>query len=577
MEECRENLQPALDHIKRWTDTWKVQMSASKCAFTTFTLNPMETNGKLLPNLFLGSEELRYDPNPVFLGITLDDQLTFSQHVERARKTMAQRAGSVAILSGKSYGSHPDTLRIAYISYVRSCWEYGACVYMNHAAPTARAKLEAQQNRCARIITGCLRNTKTGPLIAEADLQSLSLRAKELAAREYGRILQLPDSDPTRQLLNTRTTPRLKYRAREAWQRNANDIMPDEDCELLHKPCFRRVAEWIFDKSEVSIETVQRPPKPTGHPWSCTDRVKFVAVPRNAPRRNDPPEVRKAAAEENIRKVEREISVWTDGSSVEGIGGGGGIILVGNSEQEIRQPAGKFCSSTKAELVAVAAALKRIGLDEDRTMAVFSDSRAAIQALQAGPLRQRTPVSHEIWNELLRLQGQGCQVTFHWVPGHADIDLNERADRLANEARALPNADDILDYDSLRTATRLTVKDMQCTRARRRPDPGGLEGCNRWERCTISQLKTGRSPLTRDTMHLFGKAADPLCPECEEEEDSVEHLLCRCPMLIQPRHEEFGPDASLETVLQAEAKTILRFLERVGRKKPPVDAFPVVN
>ena len=158
----------------------------------------------------------------------------------------------------------------------------------------------------------------------------------------------------------------------------------------------------------------------------------------------DPPEVRKAAAEETIRKVEREISVWTDGSSVEGIGGGGGIILVGNSEQEIRQPAGKFCSSTKAELVAVAAALKRIGLDEDRTMAIFSDSRAAIQALQAGPLRQRTPVSHEIWNELLRLQGQGCQVTFHWVPGHADIDLNERADRLANEARALPNADDIL-------------------------------------------------------------------------------------------------------------------------------------
>ena len=184
---------------------------------------------------------------------------------------------------------------------------------------------------------------------------------------------------------------------------------------------------------------------------------------------------------------------------------------------------------------------------------------------------------NEIWNELLRLQGQGCQVTFHWVPGHADIDLNERADRLANEARALPNADDILDYDSLRTATRLTIKDMQCTRARRRPDPGGLEGCNRWERCTISQLKTGCSPLTRDTMHLFGKAADPLCPECEEEEDSVEHLLCRCPMLIQPRNEEFGPDASLETVLQAEAKTILRFLERVGRKKPPVDAFPVVN
>ena len=59
MEEYRENLQPALDHIKRWTQTWKVEKSASKCAFTIFTLYWKETNGKLLPNLFLGSEELR--------------------------------------------------------------------------------------------------------------------------------------------------------------------------------------------------------------------------------------------------------------------------------------------------------------------------------------------------------------------------------------------------------------------------------------------------------------------------------------------------------------------------------------
>ena len=76
-------------------------------------------------------------------------------------------------------------------------------------------------------------------------------------------------------------------------------------------------------------------------------------------------------------------------------------------------------------------------------------------------------------------------------------------------------------------------------------------------------------------MYLFGKAADPLSPECEEEEDSVEHLLCSCPMLIQPRLEEFGRDANMETVLRSDAKTILRFLERVGRKKPPVDTFPV--
>ena len=67
-----------------------------------------------------------------------------------------------------------------------------------------RGRLEAEQNKCARIITGCLRATRKDTLLSEADLPTLSLRALQLAGTEYQRVLRLPPSDPGRSLFQRR-------------------------------------------------------------------------------------------------------------------------------------------------------------------------------------------------------------------------------------------------------------------------------------------------------------------------------------------------------------------------------------
>ena len=121
--------------------------------------------------------------------------------------------------AGKTWGSHRRTLRTAYIGYVRALYDYGAAVVGTHAAPATRDRLEAEQNKCARIITGCIRLTRTDALLAEADLPPLSLRAKQLAAQECQRIARLPALDPARTLLEKEMPPRLKYRAHQAWRR----------------------------------------------------------------------------------------------------------------------------------------------------------------------------------------------------------------------------------------------------------------------------------------------------------------------------------------------------------------------
>ena len=73
-------------------------------------------------------------------------------------------------------------LRIAYISYIRSVFDYGAAIFFTHASPAVRERLETEQRKCARVITGCIKLANKDTLTAEADLPPPTERAKELAA-----------------------------------------------------------------------------------------------------------------------------------------------------------------------------------------------------------------------------------------------------------------------------------------------------------------------------------------------------------------------------------------------------------
>ena len=179
-----------------------------------FSLDPKEGGGRAQAALKLRGQPLTQSQNPTFLGIKFDTQLT-SDHITDLNK-MSRRRQCLLTLAGKSYGSHRRTIRAAYVGYVRSLFDYGAAVYRVHAAPSVRDKLEAEQHKCARIITGCIRLTHKGALLAEADLVPLSLRAKQLAVEECQRTARLPDGDPTKNLLSKTPNPRLKYRAHEA-------------------------------------------------------------------------------------------------------------------------------------------------------------------------------------------------------------------------------------------------------------------------------------------------------------------------------------------------------------------------
>ena len=203
-------------------------------------------------------------------------------------------------MAGKTWGSHRRTLRTAYVGYVRALFDYGAAVVGTHAAPAVRERLEAEQNKCARLITGCIRLTRTDALLAEADLPPLSLRAKQLAGQECQRLARLPELDPARTLMEREVQPRLQYRAHRAWRRAHEEAAaaqrpppkpPDEDAVLPYKPCLRRIGRWIADEAGLG----QLPIEPLAlhrcrPPWAVERTpAHFVVDLPTATRRTDPP------------------------------------------------------------------------------------------------------------------------------------------------------------------------------------------------------------------------------------------------------------------------------------------------
>ena len=180
----------------------------------------------------------------------------------------------------------------------------------------------------------------------------------------------------------------------------------------------------------------------------------------------------------------------------------------------------------------------------------------------------------DVWELLQALADRGVDSTLQWVPGHAGLDGNEAADRLVGETAAQEQTAVPVDLSSTRAAIERHVRRLIACRVKAvhpHPTPTpGHDNLTRWEAVTLSQLRNGTSPLTRDTPLKISLAADEQCPACGEP-DSTAHLLLSCPAYEMARRRRSGIDPSLADVLGGPAAKIVGFLKGVGRTNPPAD------
>ena len=136
------------------------------------------------------------------------------------------------------------------------------------------------------------------------------------------------------------------------------------------------------------------------------------------------------------------IEIYTDGAcrGNPGPGGWGALLKMGKHQKELK---GAEASTTnnRMELTAVIRALE--ALKRPVQARVYTDSeyvrRGISEWLPAWKARgwrtaDRQPVKNQdLWQRLDELSASH-DLEWRWVPGHAGVPGNERADRLANEA-----------------------------------------------------------------------------------------------------------------------------------------------
>ena len=584
--QCERLMQIALNALEKWADDNKVEISIcdsekSKTVCCLYTKDPSENKGKLTPNLYLKGIKVHHTTTPKFLGVYIDQQLTFKRHAEYVAEKVTKRNKILRSLSGRKWGQSSKQLRNVHCTYTQSAIDHGLGAWGTMAAPSNLDIVGKKERAAARIITGCLNDTPINPLMCEAGLQPIEVRSKLQATLQHEKTTRLPKDTPSH-ITATNTAPmRLKTRSKK------NTMLGDK----LLPP--RETAWYTLCKAKLECtpkENVTLFPKLEPWKWETPD-IEFNYMLDGCMGKNDSDENITNAAQNFLEKTRpNDIVCYTDGSAVEGTknGGAGAVIQIPNREKIIITKAcGTICSSYRAEMIAIEQALTAITKEiektpegESRSLWIITDSQSSIVTIKQGPGNQFSEVGNNIWELLNQINQLQVNTKFQWIPGHKGIQGNEEADEVAGKASKMPQEEVPIDFETAKTYLKRNLRDewlnnierddlfySKVTGARPKPVPPKT---NRADEVLIHQLRTGKSPIAAHCLAKYLNLPDDkgLCLAGCGAKETVEHLLL-CPIYAKQREEICETEDPVKVLLNKNPVKILEFLRRIGRRAAP--------
>ena len=90
------NLQTHLDHMSSWYKKWKIKINHTKSSHITFTLKQ-----GIIPPITLNEHIIPKATSSRYLGLILDQRLTWAHHIKSKRILLNARRKSLSYLIGK--------------------------------------------------------------------------------------------------------------------------------------------------------------------------------------------------------------------------------------------------------------------------------------------------------------------------------------------------------------------------------------------------------------------------------------------------------------------------------------------
>ena len=201
-------VQSAVDIVVDWCAKWKLRLNASKSEVSFFS--NWTKDAKWEPTININNTPIKFEPNPVLLGVTLDRQLTFSPHTAIVAERVSNKAKLLAALSHSEWGWHKDTLKSVYLTSIRSVIDYAGPAWQPWIGDTNKGLLERAQNKALRRISGQHVGSPIGTLNLETDIPTYStiIDRQCLKAQEKG--LRMPAEHPRNITFSAQVPHRLQ-------------------------------------------------------------------------------------------------------------------------------------------------------------------------------------------------------------------------------------------------------------------------------------------------------------------------------------------------------------------------------
>ena len=132
----------------------KFTVSTAKYTVTFFSPDTHEHH--LHPKVKFAYQVLPPEKKPKVQGVTLDTNLTFTQHCNNIAVKVQQRNNMLKALAGSTWSCNKETLLATYQAIGRSILSYCCPVWTPSPMDTNWSRLQLAQNSALRIATGCL-------------------------------------------------------------------------------------------------------------------------------------------------------------------------------------------------------------------------------------------------------------------------------------------------------------------------------------------------------------------------------------------------------------------------------------
>ena len=143
-----EYLQRELDKLARWCAKWRIKLNPEKTKVIIFSKS--QTAIRAEPAWSLYGDLLSYYPQIKFLGITFENWMTFTKHLEEILEHCNQKFHRLRILVNKKWGPSPATILQIYKQCVRPIFKYGI-VSTIIVSETVITKIQRVQNSFIRL------------------------------------------------------------------------------------------------------------------------------------------------------------------------------------------------------------------------------------------------------------------------------------------------------------------------------------------------------------------------------------------------------------------------------------------